>query len=211
MLFTKSWSRGKMVLLKLTLPPIIIGLISLAERKWGASISGLLVGLPLTAVPLLFFLTLEQGQSFSARTSIASMMGLVALAAFASLYARVSQAHGWQPSLLVATGIYIVTSVLLTKLPPLSIGWAFLIACGALSLCLLCFPREAALSPEFKMSSGREIGLRMALAAVIVFVLSSLAGLIGPMSSGLASIFPSTPAFWPCSITPRAAYWLARC
>jgi hypothetical protein len=37
-----------MLLLKLTLAPVLIGLVSLAERKWGAGISGALVGLPLT-------------------------------------------------------------------------------------------------------------------------------------------------------------------
>ncbi len=179
-----------MILLKLTLAPMLIGLVSLAERKWGASISGLLVGLPLTAGPLLFFLTLEQGKSFSSRTSIASMMGLVALAAFASVYARVSQAHGWIPSLLGATGTYIAISALLIKLPSLSVGWAFPIACGALLLALLSFPRQPSLTPEFKISSGREISLRMAMAAAIVFLLTSLARLLGPVSSGLASIFP---------------------
>jgi len=179
-----------MILLKLTLAPVLIGLVSLAERKWGASISGLLVGLPLTAGPLLFFLTLEQGKSFSARTSTASMMGLVALAAFASVYARISQAHGWIPSLLVATGTYIATSALLLKLPSLSVGWAFPIACGALLLALLCFPRQLLFTPEFKISTGREISLRMVMAAAIVFLLTSLASLLGPVSSGLVSIFP---------------------
>jgi hypothetical protein len=179
-----------MILLKLTMAPVLIGLVSMAERKWGASVSGLLVGLPLTGGPVLFFVTLEQGKSFSARTSVGSMMGLVALSAFAMVYARISQAHGWQPSLLAATGAYIVTSILLMKLPSLSMGWAFPIACGALSLVLFCLPREPSLTPEFKISSAREISLRMAMAAAIVFLLTSFASLIGPMSSGLVSIFP---------------------
>ncbi len=179
-----------MVLLKLTLPPMLIGLISMAERKWGASISGLLVGLPLTAGPLLFFLALEQGRSFSAKTSIASMMGLVALSAFAAVYARVSQSRGWRPSLLAGTVAFLIASALLLKLPSVSVGWAFLMGCGALSLALCCFPHEPALMPVFKISGPREISLRMAAAAVIVFLLTSLASLLGPVSCGLASLFP---------------------
>jgi hypothetical protein len=179
-----------MILLKLTLAPMLIGLVSMAERKWGASISGLLVGLPLTSGPILFFLTLEQGKSFSARTSIASMLGLVALAAFDSVYARVSQTHRWLPSLLAATGTYLATSALLIKLPSLHVGWAFLFACGALLLALFSFPPQSSLKLEFKISNRREIGLRMAMAAAIVFLLTSLASLLGPVSSGLVSIFP---------------------
>jgi hypothetical protein len=179
-----------MILLKLTLAPMLIGLVSMAERKWGASISGLLVGLPLTSGPILFFLTLEQGKSFSARASIASMMGLVGLAAFAFVYARVSQAHGWLPSLLAATGTYLAISALLIKLPSLPVGWAFPVACGALLLALCSFPRQSSLPLEFKISSGCEISLRMATAAALVFLLTSLASLLGPVPSGLASMFP---------------------
>ncbi len=179
-----------MILLKLTMAPMLIGLVSMAERKWGASISGQLVGLPLTAGPLLFFLTLEQGKLFSAKASIASMMGLAALAAFVSVYARVSQGRGWRPSLLAATGTYIATAALLVKLPSLPVGWAFLVACGALLLALFSFPRQSSLKLEFKISSSREIGLRMAVAAALVFLLTSLASLLGPVTSGLISIFP---------------------
>jgi hypothetical protein len=179
-----------MILLKLSLAPALIGLVSLAERKWGAGISGLLVGLPLTAGPLLFFLTLEQGKSFSARTSIANMMGLVALAAFASVYAHVSRACSWIPSLLAGSATYVATAALLMKLPLVSVAWAFPVACAALMLALLCFPRQRLLTPEFKVSSGREISLRMVMAAGIVFLLTSLARLLGPVASGLLSIFP---------------------
>jgi hypothetical protein len=169
---------------------MLIGLVSMAERKWGAGISGLLVGLPLTAGPLLFFLTLEQGKSFATKTSIADMMGLVALAAFAFVYARVSQLHGWRPSLLAATGAYIVTAAVLVKLPSLPVGWAFPVACGSLLLALFSFPRQSSLKLECNISSSREIGLRMAMAAGLVFLLTSLARLLGPVPSGLVSIFP---------------------
>ena len=91
-----------MVLLKLTLAPVLIGLVSIAERKWGARVSGVLVGLPLTSGPVLFILALEQGKFFSAKASIASLMGLVAIAGFTSVYVRVSQTHGWIPSLLAS-------------------------------------------------------------------------------------------------------------
>jgi hypothetical protein len=179
-----------MILLKLTMAPILIGLVSLAERKWGASVSGLLVGLPLTSGPVLFFVALEQGKDFATTSSAGSLMALVALAAFASVYVRVARTHGWIPSLLTAAAAYIAVSALVIKLPFLPAVWAFPAACGALLLAWFSFPRQSSLTPELKTSSGREIGLRMATAAGIVFLLTSLASLLGPIPSGLASMFP---------------------
>jgi hypothetical protein len=45
--------------LKLVLTPTLIGATSLAGRKWGAAVSGWLVGLPLTSGPVALFLALE--------------------------------------------------------------------------------------------------------------------------------------------------------
>jgi len=54
----------EVLLLKLTIVPIFIGLITLAGRKWGPTIAGLLGGLPVVGGPIIFFITLEQGVPF---------------------------------------------------------------------------------------------------------------------------------------------------
>ncbi len=56
-------------LLKLLLVPTFIGIVSLAGRRWGPTVSGWLVGLPLTSGPVAFFLALEQGNVFAAQAS----------------------------------------------------------------------------------------------------------------------------------------------
>jgi hypothetical protein len=179
-----------MILLKITLAPVLIGLVSIAERKWGARVSGVLVGLPLTSGPVLFILALEQGKFFSAKASIASLMGLVAIAGFTSAYVRVSQTRGWIPSLLAAAATYIAVSAVFMKLPFVSAVWAFSFACGALLLAMVSFPRQSSLKLEIKPSGVREIIMRMATAALLVFLLTSLASLLGPVASGLTAMFP---------------------
>ena len=45
--------------LKLTFAPILLAAATLAVRRWGEIVGGLLVGLPLTSGPISVFLALE--------------------------------------------------------------------------------------------------------------------------------------------------------
>ncbi|RON08058.1 hypothetical protein BK659_17630 [Pseudomonas brassicacearum] len=49
------------LLLKLSLIPGFLLLISLAGKRWGPSVAGWLSGLPVVVGPILFFLAVEQG------------------------------------------------------------------------------------------------------------------------------------------------------
>ena len=130
-----------MLLLKFLIPPLLICLLSLAERKWGAATSGMLLGFPVTPGPVLFFLAFEQGAAFSARTAVASLLGLIALAAFALTYSLVARSRGWLASLLIAIPVFLAISAVILEIPLRRPGWAFLLACGALLATLWAFPR----------------------------------------------------------------------
>ena len=60
------------------------------------------LGVPVTGGPVVFFLALEQGASFSARTSVACLLGLIALAAFALTYTLMARSRGWLASIIIA-------------------------------------------------------------------------------------------------------------
>src|ERR1700686_5230585 len=49
------------LVLKLVAAPLLIGMASLAGRRWGETISGWFIGLPLTSGPGCFFLAVEGG------------------------------------------------------------------------------------------------------------------------------------------------------
>jgi hypothetical protein len=59
--------------LKLVLTPALIGVVSLAGRRWGPGVSGWLVGFPLTSGPVAFFLALDHGVRFAAAAAVGSM------------------------------------------------------------------------------------------------------------------------------------------
>ncbi len=164
-----------MLLLKFLIPPLLICLLSLAERKWGAAISGMLLGFPVTPGPVLFFLAFEQGAAFSARTAVASLLGLIALAAFALTYSLVARSRGWLASLLIAILVFLAISAAILEVPLRRPGWAFLLACGALLATLWAFPRFSTSVGGEKQLAGRELIWRMITAAVLVFLLTAVA------------------------------------
>src|SRR5260370_42337540 len=75
--------------LKLVLTPALIGTATLAGRRWGQSVGGWLVGLPLTTGPVAFFIALDHGTAFAAAAVVGSLVGAVAEAAF-------GVAYGWR-------------------------------------------------------------------------------------------------------------------
>lgn len=66
----------------------------MAGRRWGPGVAGTLVALPIVADPILFNTYLEHGSRFVAHAASASLLGLVSLALFALVFARLSRNRG---------------------------------------------------------------------------------------------------------------------
>ena len=82
-------------LLKLILAPIIIGTASLAGRKWGAAVSGWIVGLPLTSGPVAFFVALSHERAFAFETARGVLSGGFSLIAYCLTYAWLAKRFNW--------------------------------------------------------------------------------------------------------------------
>jgi hypothetical protein len=178
-----------MVLLKIALAPILIGLVSLAERKWGNRVSGLLVGMPLTSGPVLFILALEYGSAFASRAAVGCLLGQFALAAFTLTYARVARSLKWIASLLVGVIVYLVIAAALLKLP-MSDAVVFTLVCIVLAVTLTLFPSTPAAAGRPVAMAKRELLMRMAVAAGIVVLLTTAARVLGAEVAGLLAPFP---------------------
>ncbi|WP_290055091.1 hypothetical protein [Amycolatopsis solani] len=90
-----------MLVLKLVLAPLLVAGSSLAGRRWGPGVAGLLVAMPVVAGPILLITYLDHGAAFASRAASASLSGLVSLAVFAVVFARVGLARGWPVTVLV--------------------------------------------------------------------------------------------------------------
>src|ERR1700682_6369024 len=102
-----------MLVLKLILTPLLLGGVTLAGRRWGPTVSGWLVGLPLTSGPVALFLALEQGTTFAAQAAQSTLLGLVSLAVFCLAYSWLALRGGWGRSLLGSGAAYLVVTLAL--------------------------------------------------------------------------------------------------
>src|SRR5947207_15027554 len=85
------------LLLKLIVTPLLIGAASLAGRRWGETISGWFIGLPLTSGPVCFFLAVEQGAGFAAAAARGCLAGAAGEAGFCLAYAIAARQDGDWP------------------------------------------------------------------------------------------------------------------
>jgi hypothetical protein len=70
------------LLAKLLLAPACVVAVSLAGRRWGIAVAGILGGLPVVAGPILVVLTLVHGSAFGAEAAAGTLLGLAALTLF---------------------------------------------------------------------------------------------------------------------------------
>jgi hypothetical protein len=176
--------------LKLILTPALIGLASLAGRKWGHAISGWIVALPLTSGPIVFFLALTHGSAFAAETAAGILAGGFSLVAFVIVYGRLASRWTWLPTLTASTAaFFIMTAILQPARLPLVPLWVAVLASLLLAIQLL--PRSPKADPQAETLPGNwDIPLRMVIATSFVLLITSLAPMVGPHLAGLLSPFP---------------------
>jgi hypothetical protein len=176
------------LLLKLIVTPALIGLVSLAGRRWGPSISGWLVGLPLTSGPIVLFLALDQGAAFAARASLGILIGGASVALFCLAYSWLASWLPWWLTLLTSWGVFMAVTWLL-QLVTVPLLPAFLGVFAILLLVLRLLPARKGSFPSTTLPWW-DIPTRMLIATAFVLLLTGLAPVLGPQLSGLLAPFP---------------------
>ena len=178
-----------LLLLKLILSPSLVAMVTLAGRRWGTHISGMLVSLPVSAGPVLLFFAFEQGSGFAAHAAVGALAGLVATAAYFLVYAWAAMRYGWMVSLLLGTLSYAACTALLLAVP-LGAEVALLLALASFALVQRLLPRSQGTVAIAAGVSRLDLPLRMLAAVCITLALTGLAQWLGPQLSGLLTPFP---------------------
>lgn len=178
-----------MLLFKIILAPVLIGLVSLAGRRWGPGVAGWLLGVPLNSGPLLFFLLLEQGHGFTAEAARASLLGILAWSAFCITYAFCCVRMSWWWSTLAGWIVWVVVALGILSMS-VNVVWAFVLVVLALATVLLTFP-DASQGDSVSAQPQQDLWLRMITASVMVVTLTALAKMLGPTRSGVLGSFPA--------------------
>jgi hypothetical protein len=178
-----------LLILKLVLVPSLIAAVTLASRRWGLRVGGILTGLPMVAGPTLCFYAIEQGNTFAASASRSAMFGIVATGAFCVAYARTATDVRWPLSVLAGWGALAVVALATSGMRELGGIGEFALASIALAVArrLVRVPRATlgvAAPPRW------DLPLRMLTSAAAVILFTAVAGMLGARLSGVLSAFP---------------------
>lgn len=177
------------LLAKLLLAPACVVAVSLAGRRWGVAVAGILGGLPVVAGPILVVLTLVHGRPFGAEAAAGTLLGLAALTLFVVVYGRAAERFGPVPSVLAGWAAFLLGVGLLQLLDlPLGVSLAFVAVGFAAGLALLPEPTA---TPAALMAPPRwDLPARALAALTLVVALTAASGALGPSLSGLLAPFP---------------------
>jgi lysylphosphatidylglycerol synthetase-like protein (DUF2156 family) len=157
---------------KLILTPFFICVVTLAGRRWGPTVSGLLIGLPLTSGPISVFLALQYGNAFAARAATGNMVGQVSVCLFCLAYFLSSQKLNWIFSAAAALLSFLVATFVFDRFV-----WALLPASILLGCVILVFSRlmpkridtaNVAIPPRWDLPA------RMVIATTFILVLTEI-------------------------------------
>lgn len=178
----------QILLLKVTIAPGFVGVVSLVALRYGHRAAGWLVALPINTGTIVSVLVLTEGPSFAATAAVGALLGIVSLSVFAIGYARSAVRYPWPVCLGVASAGFVASTLVLAQLPEVA-SLDLLAAVVSLVLVLVLLPRRE--DPEPSTSAPRwEIPLRMLTAALLVVGITTAADNLGPRLSGLLSPVP---------------------
>lgn len=188
-----SPSHGKLavmpiLLFKLVATPLLIGAISLLGRRFGPTVGGLLVGLPLTSGPVAFFLALDHGASFAASASVGILTGAISSGVFCLVYGHLAFRLRWPATLLLSWGAFLVCTAALRGVS-LPLAPTFLCVVAAIAVIITLLPRGHETAREGR-PAWWDIPMRMVIATLFVLALTEAAPALGPRLSGLLAPFP---------------------
>lgn len=174
---------------KILLAPLCVVVVSLAGRRWGVAVAGVLGGLPVVAGPILLVETLLHGRDFGADAAAGTLLGLAALTAFVVVYGRVATAATPVASVLCGWAAFLLGVAVLNPVqPPPALSLILVAACFALGLRLL--PPAPSSPPTALAPPWWDLPARAVAALGLVLALTAVSGALGPHLSGLLAPFP---------------------
>jgi hypothetical protein len=175
--------------LKLLLAPLLVVASSLAGRRWGPQVAGVLVVLPVVAGPILLILYLEHGSHFAAHAARAATLGIVPLALFALVFGYLSKRHGWLVTLAVSWVAVLGADLALAQVE-VPAGLALALALLALHGASALLRRLGQPAPAALPAPWWDLPARAVATALLVLLVTGLAARVGPAMTGMLTPFP---------------------
>lgn len=172
------------------MPPVIAA-VTLASKKWGNSIGGLLASLPWVAGPIILFIAFEQGTDFAIRSISGIMVGIVGWLVFCIVYITVGQRFNALISVLIGYLAYFLVGLALNPLlPSFNVYQWLAFSLSALTIGFIFFPKVAVQKIAVGKKIKFEIPMRMLMITFFVITITFFAKSLGPEWSGILTPFP---------------------
>lgn len=177
---------------KLTIVPLLIGVVTLIEKKWGPTVAGWFSAFPIIAGPILAFFCIEQSPDFAGVAALNTLKGLHALLVYGLAYCWTARYQNWPICLIVALSSFFICSFTLLHLD-LTLTQTAISILASLIAAPYIFPQARGLITNTRRSNWA-IALRMSLGALLVLCVSWAAKFAGPELSGLLVVVPVASA-----------------
>jgi hypothetical protein len=176
------------LLMKLTLAPALVAASTLAARRWGPLVGGVVGGFPAVVAPILIAIDIDHGDAFAARAAAGALTGLVSLCVFILAYGWVARRMHWLPALALSWAVYALATLALDRVS-LGAAVALPVVLGCFALTYAALPSPGA-DADVPAPARWDLPLRLVVTAAFVVSLTAVAGALGPRLSGLLAAFP---------------------
>jgi hypothetical protein len=176
------------LLLRIICAPLAVLIGTLAQRRFGNAVGGLIVGLPLVFLPFLWLVGVQYGVNFARSMSIALLVSATAEVALLWVFAYAVRRFSPLRTLGLALFAFAMVAFALEH-AHLSIVIAGLLAFASFALALRQWPHFRPIA----WTTGRSrLTLRIFVSTSFTVLLISLAGQLGPSLSGVLDAVPLT-------------------
>lgn len=185
---------------KLFASPLLIGLASLAGKRWGPAAAGLMGGLPLVGGPVVLALWLAQGGTLATQVSLSAPVGVWATLVYLLMIGFVSARCSWYLTIAIGWCSYLSAAIVLQRAGLADSGvlsWAILPALWLAATRLLPRPLVAVTPAHLPRI---ELWARMATAVLLVLSLTTAADRLGPQMTGVLAGAPVAATVIPAFI-----------
>lgn len=177
------------LLLKLFLAPLLVVASTLAGRRWGPDVTGILVALPIVAGPILFIAYQQHGADFASDAARSSLLGLVSLAAFAVVFSCAARRFGWLPALATSwVAVLAVDAGLSIVHVPTLVALAVTLVAAVAGM--MVRPRIEPALPGGSVHPSWDLPGRALATGALVLTVTTAASVLGPHWTGLLAPFP---------------------
>ncbi|WP_427928816.1 hypothetical protein [Agrobacterium cavarae] len=178
-----------MLILKFTLVPLFLLIISMSGKWWGPTVAGWLSGLPVVAGPILFLLAATHGHKFGVQAATLSLSAILASEAFNFAYAWSCRSVDWPLCVAKGLGAWLIAAIALAMLPTTPV-YAMIAAIFAVAFGQTFLPRSAPIMARSAVLTRTNLAGRMIAGAALTVFITALSSLLGAKWSGLLAVFP---------------------